>query len=684
MKFKRIRTKMLVTLIPVIVAAMVALTTISAVSSSNIVKEQISETMEATLEAETETISEYLNMVRSMAMVISRTVGTTYKDMQLLQYENMLGTIIPDNDMVLGSGIWFEPYVYDAEQEYVGPYIYKDGDAILTTYDYSNADYDYFSQEYYTLAKNSTEPVITDPYYDATSNTIMSSCSMSVYDAGVYIGCVTVDMELSSIERVVSDIQVGEQGSAFLLSSAGTYLAGVDSEKVTNGQSILDEENTSLAKAGTSIVSEERGETSYTSEDGTEYNLYYASIPTTGWHIVIQIPQAELMQSTMQLLYRLITVGVAALILCCLIVLLQVSSIAKNIKRVQIFAQNLAQGDFTIEKLKVNTKDELGTMGTSLNDMYMGNRDVISNISKHSEEIADSSNRLRISSGKLLDEFMEIQTYMSQINEAMMSASAATQEVNASAEEVSSSIDILATETEEGLKMSQDIKNRALAIEKESKHSYESATQLSVQFEKRLDSSIENAKVVDNIGEMAKVIAGIAEQINLLSLNATIEAARAGEQGRGFAVVAGEIGKLAGETADTVNNIQTIIGQVQSAFEQLSADSKALLEFLQNTVTPDYNHFVDAAGQYGKDAEFFADISGRLSDMSVDVQKIMDEVTLAIQNIAGAAETTAENSSRVLDSVEHVSDMVEDVSNMSHKQQEIADNLDSVVKRFQL
>lgn len=684
MNFKKIQTKMLATLLPAIAIAMVVLTLISALSCSAIVNEQINQNMESTLEAEAGNIDDYSNVVESMAQTISRTVGTTYKVMELSQYEDMLSAVIADNDMVLGSGIWFAPYAYDKDEEYVGPYIFKDGDKISTTYDYSNASYDYFTQDYYTIAQEATGPVITDPYYDATSDTIMSTCTMPIYDGQTFIGCVSVDVELSSIENVISSIHIGDGGTAFLLSEGGTYLAGVDDEKITNNQSILDDENTSLANAGNTIVSAESGETTYTASDGTEYNLYYGSIPSTNWHVVIQMPKSELFQSTLQLLYKLIAVCVIALVVCCVIVLLQVSSIAKSIKRVQVFVQNLAQGDFTIDTLEVKSKDELGTMGKSLNDMYMGNRGVISNISEHSADIADSSNRLKSSSGKLLDEFSEIQTYMSQINEAMMASSAATEEVNASAEEVNSSVEVLASETEEGMKISQDIKKRAASVEETSRNSYQSATQLSTQFEQQLNSSIENAEVVDNIGELANIIAGIAEQINLLSLNASIEAARAGEQGKGFAVVAGEIGKLAGETASAVGDIQATIAKVQEAFQQLSGDSKGLLAFVQDTVTPDYNLFVETATQYGKDAEFFANISGKVSEMSANVQKIMGEVTQAIQNIAESAQDTAEISGKVLNSVEDVSGTVEDVSNMSVKQQEIADNLDSVVKKFKL
>lgn len=670
MKFKRIRTKMMATILPPIIAAMGVLAVVSLLACSNIVNEQISETMDASLNAESETINEYLELVRSMAMTVSRTVGTTYKSMELSQYEDTLAEIIQDNDMVLGSGIWFEPYVYDKEEKYVGPYIYKDGSEIDVTYDYSNAEYDYFGQEYYTNAKSSKEPVITDPYYDATSNTIMSSCSMAIYDGSKFIGCVTVDIELSSIEDVIAGIHIGENGTAFLLSEGGVYLAGVDSQKIQNNQSVLDDENASLAKAGATVVSVGSGETVYTGTDGTEYNLYFDTIPSTGWHIAIQMPKSELLKPMLSLLYKLVFIAVAALAICCVIVLWQVSSIAGGIRQVQSFAQNLAKGDFTINALQVHTEDELGIMGASLNEMYQGNRDVISNISIHSDEIAGSSSHLKEAAGKLTEAFEKIQDNIGSINEAMVSASASTEEVNAS-------VEVLASEVGKSQEVSLQIRKRAGEVEKASRSAYQTATDLTVQYEQRLGSSIENAKVVDSIGAMVDGIAGIAEQIKLLSVNASIEAARAGEWGEGFAVVAGEVRSLAGETEKMVDNIQDIIGAVQKAFAQLLKDSGDLLAFVQDTVTPDYDKFVATAGQYGKDADFFAENAEQIS-------AIMSEVRLAMQTIADAAQNTASTGGMVMASVQDVSRMVDDVSDMSHKQQEIADNLDSVVKRFKL
>lgn len=68
-----------------------------------------------------------------------------------------------------------------------------------------------------------------------------------------------------------------------------------------------------------------------------------------------------------------------------------------------------------------------------------------------------------------------------------------------------------------------------------------------------------------NIGSIADTIKRISDQTNLLALNATIEAARVGEAGRGFAVVAKEVGKLAGESKDSIEIIRKAVADVQTS-----------------------------------------------------------------------------------------------------------------------
>lgn len=642
---------------------------------------KIATSMEAELRAQDGAMSEYLDSVSDMATIIANLVETSYTSTEMAEYEKILANIISDNEIALGSGLWFEPYAYDPEEKFMGPYIYKDGDSIVTTYDYSNADYDYFSQEYYTMCLSAEEAQFTNPYYDATTDTIMASCAAPILVKGKYLGCVTVDIELGTIMDLVENIKIGENGKAMLLATDGVYLAGTDAEKIQNGMKITEDENATLAGAGSEILKNDNGTSSY-QYAGETINLYYSTLENTGWKLVLEMPQSELNAPIYQLVSKLAVLMLIAVILTSVMVLLQVTAVAKNIKMVQIFAGSLAEGDFTIDSMQVKSKDELGELGKSLNQMYESNKDVISGIKNHAGKIKDSSHQLKEAAKALDEEFGKMQNYMNDVNSAMLSTSAATEEVNASAEEVFSNVNLLAEQAENSMEMAQMIQSRADKVGENSRNAFDSATRLSAQFEQKLQVSIENTKVVESIGQLADVISGIAEQINLLSLNASIEAARAGEAGRGFAVVAGEIGALAGSTSEAVGQIQDTITEVKRAFDSLTADSKGMLSFVQDTVAPDYNSFVEVAGQYEQDAKNITEISNQVAGMSEAIKHIMGEVSSAIQSIAESTQYTTELSSNIMDAIDVVSQNVADVSEMSDVQDTIVTDLNEVAAKF--
>jgi methyl-accepting chemotaxis protein len=75
---------------------------------------------------------------------------------------------------------------------------------------------------------------------------------------------------------------------------------------------------------------------------------------------------------------------------------------------------------------------------------------------------------------------------------------------------------------------------------------------------------------------VTEMIFSVVEKAHLLSLNASIEAARAGDAGRGFGVVAEEIRKLAEGAGSSAEQIEQLVGALESETRRLCAANGAI------------------------------------------------------------------------------------------------------------
>ena len=194
----------------------------------------------------------------------------------------------------------------------------------------------------------------------------------------------------------------------------------------------------------------------------------------------------------------------------------------------------------------------------------------------------------------------------------------------------------------------------------------------------------DRSNAVQKIAQLTANIIEITDQTNLLALNASIEAARAGEAGKGFAVVADEIGKLAANSAEAAEQIQKVSAAVVEAVNGLALAAENMVEFAGITAVDGYQQLVEMSECYSKDAGDMNSIMEEFTSAAGELQKAMDEIRESTTAVSAAVEESAKGIVNVAEMSTDLTGSVGDIQKAADYNNEIADLLDTEVKRFKL
>ena len=364
--------------------------------------------------------------------------------------------------------------------------------------------------------------------------------------------------------------------------------------------------------------------------------------------------------------------------------------ISRNIVNPLTLAVNhlnvMATGDFSTEAPEKFTKrkDEMGEIAQAISRTQNSLKELVLNITFEADNIENIVGNVKNSINNLDNDVEEVSATTEELSASTEETAASAEEMAATYGEMERAVSSVAQKSEEGAGKATGISEKAKNIMLTSENNQRETERMFKETEKALKQSIEKAKAVEQINVLADSILQITSQTNLLALNAAIEAARAGEAGRGFSVVAEEIRKLAEQSSETINKIQSTTGIILSSVNDLTSNSSNMLNFIENRVLKDYETLVETSKEYNDDALYYKDFSTDLSATSEELLASVQDILKTIDGVAGAASEGAGATTDIANRVQEVNTKSNEVLGEALKAKESAEKLKMEVSKFKL
>lgn len=365
---------------------------------------------------------------------------------------------------------------------------------------------------------------VSDFEFDDSSEAWSISISIAIKStnitktAGDFAGVVKAQYTFQTLSSVISQVNVGANGYAMIVSGDGELVYHPDGTFVgtQNLEDVIGSgpSNNLFSSAHLETQTDVGGESYYLDGKPLSFDDEWG----LDWYVLTLIPESDVTDIITTPIIYSVAVACASVLILGVFAFLFSSSIVSRIDKLTESSKLLADGDLTADiSTTPDATDEISVLENSLSWMVQTLRDLIR------QTLASIST-------------------LSESTEGMFSS---TEEMNASAEEVSST----------SLSMSHGASQQA-----------EMVSLTSSQLKNA--SQIVN-EIVKEIRENTEFSKNIALQTNILALNAGIEASRAGDYGRGFMVVAENVRKLSDQSKEASEKINNVAEKISDTLQEI-------------------------------------------------------------------------------------------------------------------
>ena len=668
MQFKSIRTKFLVSILPVMLIGFFVFFGISYKMASNM------------LVADADTIGKGVG--KQAALEVQRLFDTN---------EAYLKIAAKSDAMVHGDREAKIRALQDVKQhtEVFSNLAYTDVNGI--GFDSDGNDLDRSSRAYLPQVVQSGKTIVSEPVISDVTGKVVSVIAVPVIENGVVTGVVGGSIGLSRFDETLSKMATYHTGQLVVMDETGLVIihpnepaqvGKLDFSKEVSSVKI----STSLVDAFKSVIDKDEPVLAhYERESGEEMTGTLVPIHLDGrrWVIMSEASDSEILADAHTLLMVLAGLTVVILLAISVIIFFISNSFAANVQKAVHVCEVINSGDLRETPKTITSQDELGQLSDglvkmrhTLNTLIQRIQSNAAELSTSAEGLTDASQQSAEASNHVAMSITEIAEGVERQSEASSSVANATASISSHAEKMSKQVGTVA-----------EVTNNTVERVREGRRSIDEVVKYMEQIKtgsETVDAAISAlGKSSEEISHSVEVIGSIAEQTNLLALNAAIEAARAGEHGRGFAVVAEEVRKLAEESGEFSKKISETMQSVQADMERAIDAGKHGDEYVGHGL--DSVRTADEVFQ--SIAESIQQLGDGVKDITAGIRKMEDEtqtVRAQIEEIQKVSTANADGAQNVSAATEEQSASMQEIAASTRRLSGLADELADETKKFKI
>lgn len=465
-------------------------------------------------------------------------------------------------------------------------------------------------------------------------------------------GTASITTSTAWLGNIVNTMHTSDTTEFYLLTNDGRLLASM------NGSLSAEQVAGYMNITGVETVS----------DNGRNHIVTASPILGTDWTAVVICDAKEFLGNAFIAVLVMIITTTISFVVGALVISKFVKRIIVPLNAINGKILDMEQGKLSGDAIEVHTGDELETLADAVNSMTAYTNTIIKDIEAVSAKLAaedltaepaadyigdyapiksalygiinstsDVIRQIGASSKLVSDGSSKMSDNSTTLSQAATEQAATVEELNASIVEISSNISANADSAGKAKVLADD----CMKIVNEG----------NVKMTDMLHAMEEINETSSQIANIIKTIEDISFQTNILSLNASIEAARAGEAGKGFAVVAGEVGQLAGKTAEAAKNTTALIKTSLTAVENGTVMANETAKMLSKIVseTDDTAKVIDK----------IAAASQEQADSVKQILVGMDQISTYVQMTSGSSAECAASAEELSGQAKVLLDLVQ-------------------------